>query len=130
MSQKEADQARDYCKEIRKAGRVHVTTEIVAYVLGATLEEGLEPANYGENMHIIPMVYQTVLRKAHQRTFNLQKRLQESQPAAPSDPEVEEVLRLDAQKPLFDDVVPEPQNPSPGNPDTSTAPNPQPNGAT
>ena len=81
VTQKEADQARDYSKEIRKAGRVHATTEIVAYVLGASLEEGLESADYGENTHIIPMVYQTVLRKAHQRTFNLQKRLRETQPA-------------------------------------------------
>lgn len=31
VTQKEADQARDYSKEIRKAGRVHTTTEIVAY---------------------------------------------------------------------------------------------------
>jgi Histidine kinase-, DNA gyrase B-, and HSP90-like ATPase len=108
VTQKEADQARDYSKEIRKAGRVHATTEIVAYVLGATLEDGLESADYGEITHIIPMVYQTVLRKAHQRTFNLQKRLQETQPTITSDPEVDEVLRVDGQKQLFDDVVPPP----------------------
>ena len=107
VTQKEADQARDYSKEIRKAGRVHATTEIVAYVLGATLEEGLEPADYGENTHIIPMVYQTVLRKAHQRTFNLQKRLQETQPAVECDPEVDEVLRVEGEKLLFDGVVPQ-----------------------
>ena len=66
VTQKEADQARDYAKVIRKAGRVHASTEIVAFVLGATLEEGLGPADYGENKntHIIPIVYQTVLRKA------------------------------------------------------------------
>ncbi len=86
------------------------STEIVAYVLGATLEEGLGPADYGENknLHIIPMVYQTVLRKANQRTFNLQKRLQEVQPTITTDPEVEEVLRSDGQKELFENVVPEP----------------------
>jgi hypothetical protein len=112
VTQKEADQARDYSKEIRKAGRVHSTTEIVAYVLGATLEDGLEPADYGESTHIIPMIYQTVLRKAHQRTFNLQKKLQESQPTITSDAEVDEVLRVDAQKRLFDDLVPHPHIPS------------------
>ncbi|HEY7328020.1 MAG TPA: ATP-binding protein [Gemmataceae bacterium] len=112
VTQKEADQARDYSKEIRKAGRVHTSTEIVAYVLGATLEEGLESADYGENTHIIPMVYQTVLRKAHQRTFNLQKRLQETQPTMVSDPEVDAVLRVDEQNKLFDDVVPQPHIPS------------------
>jgi hypothetical protein len=117
VTQKEADQARDYSKEIRRAGRVHATTEIVAYVLGATLEDGLESADYGENTHIIPMIYQTVLRKAHQRTFNLQKRLQEALPAALSDPEVEEVLRVDGQKKLFDEVVPQPHISSPNGTD-------------
>lgn len=100
VTQKEADQARDYAKEVRKAGRVQATTEIVAYVLGATLEQGLETADYGGNIRIVPVVYQTVLRKAHQRTFNLQKRLREVQPLA-SDPEVEAVLRTDSQPVLF-----------------------------
>jgi hypothetical protein len=121
VTQKEADQARDYSKEIRKAGRVHATAEIVAYVLGATLEEGLESTDYGENTHIIPMVYQTILRKAHQRTFNLQKRLLETQPAVASDPEVEEVLRVDAQQKLFDDAVPKSHNPSPNGNDMPSA---------
>jgi hypothetical protein len=102
VKQKEADQARDYAKEVRKAGRVHATTEIVAYVLGATLEEGLEKMTSGDKTTVIPMVYQTVLRKAHQRTFNLQKRLQESQPAILPDPEVDEVLRGPEQPVFFD----------------------------
>ena len=46
----------------------------------------------GEKTTIIPMVYETVLLKARQRTFNLQKRLQEAQPEITSDPEVDEVL--------------------------------------
>jgi hypothetical protein len=108
VTQKEADQARNYSKEIRKGGRVSAKTEIVAYVLGATLEEGLESADYGENTHIIPTVYQTILRKAHQRTFNLKKQLQETQPTITSDPEVDEVLRVAGQKKLFDDVEPQP----------------------
>lgn len=108
VTQKEADQARDYSKEIRKAGRVHPTTEIVAYVLGATLEDGLVSAEYGGNTHIIPMIYQTVLRKAHQRTFNLQQRLLESQPAITSDPEVDQVLSAPVQQQLFSDLVPSP----------------------
>jgi hypothetical protein len=103
VTQKEADQARDYAKEIRKAGRVQPTTEIVAHVLGATLEDGLQSADYGGNTRIIPMVYQTVLRKAHQRTFNLQKRLRETHPTVATDPEVEAVLRADSQPSLFEE---------------------------
>jgi hypothetical protein len=121
VTQKEADQARNYSKEIRKAGRVQATTEIVAYVLGATLEGGLESANYGENTHIIPMVYQTVLRKAHQRTFNLQKKLLETKPAGASDREVEDVLRVDAQQNMFDDAVPKPRIPPPNENDAPSA---------
>jgi hypothetical protein len=112
VSQKEVDQARDYSKEIRKAGRVHTDTEIVAYVLGATLEQGLEQMKVGERTTIIPMVYQTVLRKAHQRTFNLQARLKEAQPAIATDPEVDAVLRQDEQPKLFDAAVPKPHIPT------------------
>lgn len=121
VTQKEADQARDYSKEIRKGGRVHATTEVVAYVLGAKLEEGLESTDYGKNTHIIPMVYQTVLRKAHQRTFNLQKRLLETQPAMAVDPEVEEVLRVDPQHTLFNGAVPKPHVSTPDRIDASSA---------
>jgi len=108
VAQKEVDQARDYSKEIRKAGRVQADTEIVAYVLGATLEQGLEQMMVGERTTIIPMVYQTILRKAHQRTFNLQNRLQEAQPNIVSDPEVDAVLKWDGQKQLFNGAVPPP----------------------
>ncbi len=101
VAQKEVDQARDYSKEIRKAGRVQTDTEIVAYVLGATLEQGLEQMVVGDRTTIIPMVYQTILRKAHQRTFNLQKRLRETQPEFVSDPEVDAVLKNNGQKHLF-----------------------------
>lgn len=56
---------------------------------------------YGASITVIPMVYQTILRKAHQRTFNLQRRLKEAQPAESSDPEVDAVVQQRA-KPLFE----------------------------
>jgi hypothetical protein len=46
LSQKELDQARDYSKELCKAADVRVDVKIVAYVLGADGEEGLEAATY------------------------------------------------------------------------------------
>ncbi len=121
VAQKEVDQARDYSKEIRKAGRVQPSTDIVAYVLGATLEQGLEQMTVGEKTMIIPMVYQTVLRKAHQRTFNLQRRLQETKPEIVSDPEVDEVLRMDEQQSLFSEGIPEPHISSASMPASSEA---------
>jgi hypothetical protein len=93
ITQKESDQARDYTKEIRKAGRVLPNTEIVAYVLGATIEQGLEQSKIGDHTTVIPMIYQTILRKAHQRTFNLQQRLRETQPDLLNDPDVESVVK-------------------------------------
>jgi hypothetical protein len=68
----------------------------------------------GERTTIIPMVYQIVLRKAHQRTFNLQTRLKEAQPAIATDPEVDEVLRQDEQPNLFNAGVPKPHIPTTG----------------
>ena len=102
IKQKEMDQARDYAKEIRKAGRVQPSTEIVAYVMGAELEQGLEQMALGEKTVIFPTIYQTVLRKAHMRTFNLHKRLQEVQSVVAVDAEVEAVLKVDSQPDLFD----------------------------
>ena len=69
--------------------------------LGAELEQGLEQMMVGDKTIIIPMVYQTVLRKAHQRTFNLQQRLQETQPNQVSDPDIEEILDQPVQKEML-----------------------------
>ena len=85
---------------------------------------------WGDKTTIIPMIYQTVLRKAHQRTFNLQERLQETQPAVASDPEVDEVLRVNGQKQLFDDAVPQPHIQSPNGTENSSASTPKTGGAT
>jgi hypothetical protein len=113
-------QALGYAEEIRKAAKVQQTTEIVAFVLGASLDSGLQKMEWGDKTTIIPMVYQIVLRKAHQRTFNLKERLQEVQPAIATDPEVDAVLKEVPQQKLFDDVVPKPHIPS-GNGSTSKA---------
>lgn len=42
LTQKELDQARDYAKELRTSGCAQPTTEIEAYVLGASLEATLQ----------------------------------------------------------------------------------------
>jgi len=105
LTQKEVDQARDYAKELRKGTHVSPTTEIVAYVLGTLLEEGLQVARMGERneTQIIPMIYQTILDRAHSRTFNLQRRLKESGPKVDSDSEVEEVLAQPVQGEMFEE---------------------------
>ena len=104
LKQKELDQARDYAKELRKAADVLPDTEIIGYVLGAAAEQSLEKLSSGEHTTIYPMIYRTLLDRAHSRTFNLQRRIQETQPTVFIDPEVEEVLASPLQQD-FNDVM-------------------------
>ena len=92
LKQKELDQGRDYAKELRTTGAVQRDTEIVAYVLGASLEVGLETATFGSHTTVEPMTYDVVLSRAHARTFHLQRKLQESATTLPLDAEVSEIL--------------------------------------
>jgi hypothetical protein len=94
ITQKEVDQARDYCKELRNRGKVDKTTEIVAYVLGDTLDATVDVTRLGETITVYPVVYDAILRRAEARTFNLHKKLKDFPPV---DSEVAEVLREDPQ---------------------------------
>jgi hypothetical protein len=92
LTQNELDQARNYAKELRKAADVLPNTEIIGYVLGANAEQSLEKLSHGEHTTIYPMIYRTLLDRAHSRTFNLQRRIEETQPTTFVDQEVEEAL--------------------------------------
>src|SRR5262249_30629402 len=87
VTQKEVDQAREYSKELRAKGCAQSTTEIEAYVLGASVEIGLEDMTQGRTV-IKPCPYDIVLNRAHARTFNLQKRIQESKPEIKQDDDI------------------------------------------
>jgi hypothetical protein len=101
LTQKEVDQARDYAKELRKAADVRPETEIVGYVLGADAEPGLDKLTHGSNTTIKPMIYRTLLDRAHSRTFYLQKRIQESDAVMEVDQEVEDVISRPEQAQLL-----------------------------
>jgi Histidine kinase-, DNA gyrase B-, and HSP90-like ATPase len=94
LTQKEVDQARDYAKELTKGGEVGPETKIIGYVLGATLELGLEPLTQGR-IEIIPFAYNTFLERAHSRTFQLQRRIEQAGFQIPKDAVVDEVLAQD-----------------------------------
>ena len=83
-----------YAKEINKRGKVQRSTALEVFVLGAILEEGLEPASQG-NISVTPMVYDMVLRKAEPRTYNLQKKLKTVEPPLPVDEEMEAIISDD-----------------------------------
>lgn len=96
VKQNELDQARDYARELRTTQSVQATTKIEAFVLGATIESGLEGMTIGETV-VRPFQYDLLLNRAHSRIFNLAKRIKESSPSLESDVEVQDVLsqRLD-----------------------------------
>lgn len=101
LTLEEVDQGRNYAKELRTTGAVQRDTEIVVYVLGETLESGLEFATSGAHTIIEPMTYDVVLSRAHARTFHLQRKLQESAPRLPLDAEVSEILAEEQQSEIL-----------------------------
>lgn len=102
LTQREVDQARDYAKEITRAGRVQGDARVEGFVLGSSFEEGLAPLTHGSQVTITPMTFESLLARAHARTFHLQRRLREAQPAVDSDLDVEAVLAAGEQEGLFD----------------------------
>jgi hypothetical protein len=91
ITQAELDQARDYAKELRAKGCVQQSTKIEAYVLGATIEQGLDEMKTGETC-VKPFQYDLLLNRAHARIFNLAKRIRESKPELNDDAEIADVL--------------------------------------
>ena len=92
LTQGEVDQARDYAKELTKAGDVRPNTQIVGYVLGATLEDGLDKITQGDRITIVPMKYDTFLDRAQSRTFQLQRKIENFGFELTKDEVVEQVL--------------------------------------
>lgn len=99
---KELRQGEDYAQQVRKANLVRANTDILIYVLGATLGDDAQERIVGKTTKVIPMMYDTVLKRAHARTFNLQKKLEATQLLIQSDDEVEEVLSQPEQQSFQD----------------------------
>jgi hypothetical protein len=99
VGQSELDQARGYGRELGRVGAVGKATSIIAFVLGASIEQGLDPIQQGQVV-VTPLSYDVVLKRAHARTFNLHKRIQAASPTHPRDFAALEALKDD--EPLFD----------------------------
>lgn len=91
VTTKELRQGEDYAIEIQKAKLVQVSTQITAYVLGDKLND-CEERKVGDTVRVVPMDYRTLLRRAHARTFNLQRKLTQNLPAVKPDADVEEIV--------------------------------------
>lgn len=92
LTQNELDQARDYARELRSKGCAQSGTVIEAFVLGASIETGLEQMGVGDKTTVKPCLYDVILKRAHSRVFNLAQRIKESAPIIPRDAEMEDVL--------------------------------------
>jgi hypothetical protein len=94
LTQKELDQGRDYALELRKHGALMSGSSAIVFVLGEKLDEGIsEDARFtsaGVEIRVLPLTYDTVLRRAHARTFHLQQRLHAAGAETATD---EDVLR-------------------------------------
>lgn len=97
-------QAEKYCLGILKSGNVENSKGCIkAYVIGSTIDQ--ETATIGSKANgdiiVYPCTFGSILRKAHQRTFNLQKKIRKNAEARNinlDDPEIYHEI----QKPLFD----------------------------
>lgn len=92
VTKAERRQAEDYASELRKSSKVQDSTIIVGFVLGATIASDTKPIEE-TNTRVFPMTYNTVLQKAHARTFNLLQKIQAAKQNLPVyDPDVEQVV--------------------------------------
>jgi hypothetical protein len=82
-------------------GCVAKATVIEAYILGSSMEEGLESSTYGEVSIMRPIRYDTLLARAHVRTFHLHQKIEALRPVEQQDPELSEVLSINEPLPLF-----------------------------
>lgn len=92
LKQNELDQARDYARELRTKGCAQSNTVIEAFVLGSSIEQGLEQMGVGDKTTVKPCLYDVILKRAHSRVFNLAQRIKESAPVIPRDKEMDDVL--------------------------------------
>jgi len=91
VRQDEMYQANNYSQALRKAGKIQAETEVVAYVLGSKVEDGLPELKQGY-ISVKPMRYDTLLDRAHSRTFHLKRKIEETQPATKQDAEIDQIV--------------------------------------
>lgn len=94
IADKEKIQAFGYAQQLRNGGKVKKTTMITAFVLGAEIDPGAEEVfKSGEHTFIYPKTYESVIRQAQARTFNLQRCLTGSLALKYTDAELEQVMQ-------------------------------------
>lgn len=115
ITNEEKTQAANYARELRRSGKVGKSTKIICYVLGTYVDPLDEDTSTDGETTIHPRTYNTVLRQAHARTFNLLRKIEAVQePNISADKELEEVLSTDQGNLFTSDINPFQQNQSSG----------------
>lgn len=80
LGSKEKDQVWKYVKELKNKGQIKKTTRVDGFILGDQIESGENGKNtYDDNqVTIIPMLYETILKRAEARLLNLHSKVKEA----------------------------------------------------
>lgn len=79
LGSKEKEQVWKYVKELKSKGHIRKTTRVDGFVLGDEIEAGEEePRKEGEEVKIIPMLYDTILNRAEKRLLNLHSKVKDA----------------------------------------------------
>jgi len=106
ITTKERRQAEDYAELIHYSGKCDSRTMIHSYVLGTTIQNCGVHHDDETNIHVVPLSYSIVLRRAKARTFNLIDQIRRNKEFNDNDdPEVSEVVNQTTFDPT--DVWPE-----------------------
>lgn len=101
INKTERRQAEDYADEIINCGKVDPETTIMSFVLGSKVQCGKSEL-YDKRVQIIPKTYDMVLRQAHARTFQLQKKIKELKGISEVQIEDKEIIEVLNQSDLED----------------------------
>ncbi|WP_219063373.1 hypothetical protein [Pseudomonas sp. UMAB-08] len=79
LGSREKDQVWRYVKELKAKGHIRQHTRVDGFLLGSVIAQGEdEPTSHGEEVKIIPMLYETILLRAEKRLLNLYTRVQDA----------------------------------------------------
>jgi hypothetical protein len=107
ITNEEKTQAANYARELRRSGKVNKDTKIICYVLGTFVDPLDEDTATDGETSIYPRTYNTVLRQAQARTFNLLRKIESVQEAEKNpDEELRKVLETDQGELFSNDINP------------------------
>lgn len=79
LGSREKDQVWKYVKELKAKGHIRQHTRVDGFILGSIIEQGEDDStSHGEEVKIIPMLYDTILTRAEKRLLNLYSRVQDA----------------------------------------------------